>query len=253
MTVIYALKILALSISQSYKEYFFEHNEQVTGFSSNYKSTVGVNIYASTVLVNNYGEMVSLSIWDVDSNITNELMGPFYKGATGTLLFCSLDDLLNIDELNSIISDLRQVAGEIPIFLIIDKKDGMDYSIDMIESFIEENSLKKYYFLPDANDILLGEISRSIIYNEYDTSYGELNQWIKKKERDFQNFKTYFNKCPCCNEPLHVSYLRTFFFSQDTKKQQLKEKLSQLIENSSRFNFHIGIPCCTCFKKYFDE
>lgn len=251
MSVIYALKILALSHMQSDKDYFFSHNGQVTGFSSNYKAVVGVNIFAASLLVNTSGEMVTLSIWDIDSDIPTELKEPFYKGAAGCLLFCSSQNISNLNSLNSIISDVREIAGTIPIFLVVNKEGDSEVSIQTIETYTEKLLLKDYYILPDGMNEILATVSRGIIYNQYKISSKNLAKWIRKKEQEFDDFSSYFKRCPCCNIPLHESYLRSFFFSQDSKKSMLKKRLLKLRNNSTQFNIRIGIPCCSCFEKYF--
>jgi len=251
MSVIYALKILALSPQQSSKEYFFKHNRQITGFSSNYKAIIGLNIFSATLCVNTYGEMVTLSIWDIGSDIPNELKKPFYKGAAGCLLFSSSSDSSLLDEFNPIISDVRKLSGSIPIFLILKSKREEQFSIESIEAYISQNGLKGYYIIPEALNEILNEISRAIIYNMYEVSSKDLSKWIKIKEREFDEFTSFFKKCPCCDDPLHKSYLRTFFFSQDTKKRTLKKRLLELMDTASKFNIKVGIPCCSCFEKYF--
>ncbi len=253
MSTIYGLKLLALSTSQSYKDFFFSHNTQVTGFSANYKKTVGVDIFGSKCVINQNGEMVSLSIWDIASGLPEDLRELFYKGAAGCLIFCSPETLLSSHSLTPLLSNIRHLAENIPLFLILKRSDDSVIPIDLVEFYKEQNHLNGYFIIPDEINQVLGLVSRAIIYNQYYTSYSFMgfSKWIEKKEREFRKFKNTFKSCPCCDSLLHVSHLREFFFSIDDNKRALRKKLLFLMEKATQFDISTGIPCCSCFKEIF--
>ena len=89
--------------------------------------------------------------------------------------------------------------------------------------------------------------------NEY---YNNLSD--EEKEL-FYKFLDYFSVCPICFSGNHESYLAEFFFDQRIQKEYLKKSLLNLMKDSQGFeNIYnnkiiIGIPCCNCYEKFFEE
>ncbi|MHA1334137.1 MAG: hypothetical protein ACTSPW_00130 [Promethearchaeota archaeon] len=85
-----------------------------------------------------------------------------------------------------------------------------------------------------------------------------MNLSDEEKQRA-KDFITFFSQCPVCHKKNHISYLKEFYFSEDPQKIRLKEKLLRLMENYEEFPYLykseivIGIPCCNCFKNFFNE
>ncbi len=75
----------------------------------------------------------------------------------------------------------------------------------------------------------------------------------------FYKFLDYFSVCPICLSGNHESYLAEFFFDQRIQKEYLKKSLLNLMKDSQGFeNIYnnkiiIGIPCCNCYEKFFEE
>ena len=70
----------------------------------------------------------------------------------------------------------------------------------------------------------------------------------------FEEFIKNYSKCPVCQGFNHYYNLRNLFFSEN--KEFLLELLRLKQGKSNKFrklDINFGIPCCNCFKKYFQQ
>ena len=84
-----------------------------------------------------------------------------------------------------------------------------------------------------------------------------LNNLTAEEKEILDNFVDFFSTCPICNQENHTFYLKRFYFSTNAELIRLKERLLELMKDSSEYdgNYYnkivIGIPCCDCFKQIF--
>ena len=103
-------------------------------------------------------------------------------------------------------------------------------------------------------DQMLVELNnlKDLILDNPDSKFKSLSE----NEKDFfYDFINYYSVCPICMNLNHYYNLKKLFFSDN--KKILKEELIRFMKLRSKklqkFNISIGIPCCNCFKRYFEE
>jgi len=110
----------------------------------------------------------------------------------------------------------------------------------------------------DSSSILLQELMLSeldnlkgIIGNDPEPKIKAMNEQEKEL---FKKFIRYYSYCPICNQKNHIINLKKLYFNED---KVLIESLASLMENKNRkirkYKIQFGIPCCNCFKKYFND
>ena len=90
---------------------------------------------------------------------------------------------------------------------------------------------------------------------EIEEFLNELDPETRKFIQSISDFFDYFTNCIICEKKLDGQYLENFFFSRDSEKEVLREKLLSLIKETKRedsiFNsrkqIYFGIACCHCF------
>ncbi len=98
---------------------------------------------------------------------------------------------------------------------------------------------------------LIGEFQRGTNYRFKSLS--------EKEKKEFRSFLIFYSTCPICKKENHGSYLEKFFFSRDSRKKKIKEKLLELMEVERNVNDYgtyqitCGIPCCECFEEFFKD
>ncbi|MFX1569403.1 MAG: hypothetical protein ACFFCV_13660 [Promethearchaeota archaeon] len=93
---------------------------------------------------------------------------------------------------------------------------------------------------------------RDLIKNNPDLKIEKLT---KEERETFYQFINWARICPICGNSNHFFNLKRLFFDED-KKFLIKEiiKLMSLNNNKLRkYNLQLGIPCCNCFKQFFEE
>jgi len=125
-----------------------------------------------------------------------------------------------------------------------------DYPVDIISNEKSGQTL----VIGDSDllrDEMLSELDhlKELIINNPDTKIKALS----KAERDlFFEFIRTFSICPICGNQNHYFHLKKFYFSED--KKIIKQSLLNLMRlNYKKFKLKYGVPCCSCFKKYFEE
>ena len=108
------------------------------------------------------------------------------------------------------------------------------------------------------NNLLL---LREIVEGNYSYPREEPEDPLQEEGENLDFILEYFKYCPVCRQENHKKYLQRFFLSKDPQKQNLKESVLHLIEQSEekwddRMYYNkvtIGIPCCDCFRKFFKK
>ncbi|MFX1496121.1 MAG: hypothetical protein ACFFBH_01205 [Promethearchaeota archaeon] len=112
-------------------------------------------------------------------------------------------------------------------------------------------SLKRSNILRDE---MLEELNhlKEVIINNPDLKLESLNE---QEKAVFFDFIEYYSICPICRKTNHYSNLKRIYFN-DTL-ESIKKILIRIMnfDDSKRsiFNLSFGIPCCKCYKKYFNE
>ena len=124
--------------------------------------------------------------------------------------------------------------------------DKRDFVFDQDPIQLSPNQLR---------DQMLNELNnlRELIANHPDLKLKNLNEQEKK---DYTDFMKFYSVCPICGNTLHWSNLKKIYF--DDTNQNIKNKLVKLmsLENNKKIdklNLDFGIPCCKCFKLYFEN
>lgn len=103
-------------------------------------------------------------------------------------------------------------------------------------------------------DEMINELNnlRELIRNNPDLKIEKLS----KEERDtFYKFINFAKICPLCGNANHFFNLKRLFFDEE-KKFLVKELLRLMTLNSkklNKFNLQLGIPCCNCYKNFFED
>jgi hypothetical protein len=65
-------------------------------------------------------------------------------------------------------------------------------------------------------------------------------------------YAEHFKMCPICGGPLHENYVRNFANSTVPAEVEYRDMLNSIIEANVP-GVTVGIPCCECFTKTFNE
>ena len=103
-------------------------------------------------------------------------------------------------------------------------------------------------------DEMLEELNhlKEELINNPDLKLEALNTEEKKL---FFNFIKYYSICPICKKTNHHFNLKKFYFNE--KMDNIREILVRFMNYNesklSNLNLNFGIPCCNCYKKFFEE
>jgi len=169
-------------------------------------------------------------------------------------LFSNILNILNVAYSNSF-----HFTRNIDLLFVIKRSQFRDI-FKYIAHFLEANDFPSMYL--DQTNIynnLIGmthsiaEVGNRIIYDIDVTSLNEEEKEIWKK------FLRFYSTCPICGKHNHENYLESFFLSSSPVKLKIKKFLIDYMEYKEELdeyfsaNLKIGIPCCSCFNKYFNE
>jgi len=125
-------------------------NRFITGsFTTDYKATIGVQILSKKLIIEE--KEVTLQIWDLaGQRFFRKIRSKFYRNANGALLVFDLTVPLSLYNLRNWITDIKQIAKDIPFVLIGNKKDLTNLqsiSAEDISEFLMSNNsdIKAYY------------------------------------------------------------------------------------------------------------
>jgi len=97
---------------------------------------------------------------------------------------------------------------------------------------------------------MLSELDRlkELIINNPEAKIAALSE---SERQLFFEFIDRFSICPVCGNQNHYFHLKRLYFNED--KKFMKNSLLNLMRiNYKKFNLNFGVPCCNCFKKYFE-
>ncbi len=128
---------------------------------------------------------------------------------------------------------------------------------DTQEIFVRENRVSLENRDSNSNflrDEMINELNnlRDLIRNNPDLKIEKLT---KPEKQIFWNFLKFYSKCPICGNLNHFFNLKRAYFDED-KKFLVKELLRLMTLNSRKlnnYNLHLGVPCCNCYKQFFEE
>jgi len=126
-----------------------------------------------------------------------------------------------------------------------------EYPVDKISA--KEEKIRETISMVDSRllrDEMLSELDRlkELIINNPDAKLKALSESERKL---YFEFIRHFSICPICGNQNHYFHLKRLYFSED--KKIMKESLLNLMQlNYQKIKLNYGVPCCTCFKKYFE-
>lgn len=258
MSKLYKLKLILGGAQNSGKSSFINwHQKEEPPIGVSFES---VNCYA------NNGDLYKFLVWDLKDRERFRFLFPvFCRGAYAGLICFDLSDKKSFLDLNRWITLFRESAGEIPIILIGTKADleKREVTDEEINDLIAREGLECAFFTSTYNnDEKKEEIFRKIV-QKIDLN-NPLNHFYILQESDDKKFKMIeklFERCPICKKKNHSNRdLRNVYYNQHNPVTiRLRENLLRLIDNLENINIEhsnkisIGIPCCACFKKFFEE
>jgi len=163
---------------------------------------------------------------------------------------------------------IRQREEDISIFLLSfqSKNSYKEVFYQDILNLIEKYDIKGYY--SDNSDekhdklnymqkkkfftFVIKELSRNKEWQQQDFSIT-----FPTEVEDYCEFKNSYNICPICKSKNHQENLKNFYFSKEKDIMLLRDKFLKLQEKLKdklpNLNINLGIPCCNCYKTFFDK
>lgn len=127
-----------------------------------------------------------------------------------------------------------------------DRCESSGPSIDVIELDFENPKTLREQMLVELTNL------KEILVNYTDD---EIESLIEEEIDTFEDFIKYYIECPICGEKNHLTNLKSLFFNE--KNKRYKDELIRLMKMNysyyNKINLRLGIPCCKCFQKYFEE
>ena len=254
----YKLKLILGGAKGSGKTFF------ISGPSKE-ESPIGVS-FESIECYANEGDIYKFIVWDLKDRKQFEFLFPlFCRGACAGLLCFDVNDKKSFDDLKRWIKLFRDVVLDIPIMLIGTKVDlgKTEVNNEEIYNLIEKENLVGVFFVSSLNRLeIREEIFKEIVRN-IDKEYDILEFFIPDYEdnQEFRILERFFERCPICKKKNHgTGELRNIFFNKNNPfTMKFRENLLRLIDNIDVLNMEypnkisLGIPCCDCYKKIFNE
>lgn len=258
MPKLYKLKLILGGAQNSGKSSFIHwHQKEDPPIGVSFES---VNCYA------NDGDLYKFLVWDLKDRERFRFLFPlFCRGASVGLICFDLSDKKSFLDLSRWITLFRESAGEIPIILIGTKADleKREVSNEEINDLIAREGLECAFFTSTSNNYEnKEEIFREIV-QKIDLNYPLNNFYIPKEfdDKSFRLIEKLLKRCPICKKINHNSRdLKNVYYNKhNPDTMRLRENLLRLIDNIEKINIQhsnkitIGIPCCDCFNKIFEE
>ncbi len=231
------------------------------------ENEIGVSFNAIECLVNGE-DSYKFILWELNPKDIFRFMYPnFCKGGRAALLFFDLGDMSSFKELHYWINMVRKCSGDIPIVLIGTEPEFGEIIIakDNIHELIDKYDLSENYFTylhyedkkrkkEDIFKYLIEQIDLKCTIQDFSIL-------LPMEDKYFLEFLELFSNCPICKRKNHVSSLSTFFYSAKSEDIILKMHLINLVEQAyfnslsqpKKINLNIGILCCKCYKKLFEN
>lgn len=256
MPKLYKLKLILGGAQNSGKSSFIHwHQKEDPPIGVSFES---VNCYA------NDGDLYKFLVWDLKDRERFRFLFPvFCRGACAGLICFDLSDKKSFLDLSRWITLFRESAGEIPIILIGTKADleKREVSNEEINDLIAREGLECAFFTSTSNNYEnKEEIFREIV-QKIDLNYPLNNFYIPKEfdDKSFRLIEKLLKRCPICKKINHSSRdLKNVYYNKhNPDTMRLRENLLRLIDNLENTEYSnkitIGIPCCDCFNKIFEE
>lgn len=105
-------------------------------------------------------------------------------------------------------------------------------------------------------DEMIEELNRLKEIITYNIDFSQVKKIRKPFEKDpFYDFVINFLRCPVCGGFNHYYDLKNIYYND--KYEKLREELLKLykIKNKDfkKLKISFGIPCCSCYQKYFED
>lgn len=228
---------------------------------------LGVSFKPIECLINE-GDSYKFIVWDLKVKERFNFLYPiFCRGAAGAFICFDVNNRDSLFEIPFWINVFRHnkkgIEVKIPIILIGTKMDlhHREVSDDDINKLIKKYDLDGVFYtsIYDTNS----REKRAAIFKcliekiEPFCHVHECSIFIPREDESFKEFAKQFSTCPICKRNNHFESLKNFYFSQEPDIIKLRERLSELVDESKDFDdiyynkINVGIPCCTCFSKYF--
>ncbi|MGV9173094.1 MAG: hypothetical protein ACOC35_11065, partial [Promethearchaeia archaeon] len=158
---------------------------------------------------------------------------------------------------------IRKSIGNVPLILLGTKNDlEKKVSNEEIFDMVQKHRFHDLFFT-SIKDPRLKQVKKGIFRTLIQTlrpklNFEEIELVLPEQDDKFKHFAETFQKCIICGERNHMDYLKKFYFSKDHETKILKEKVFEILDKTQHYEkrgilVQIGIPCCSCFKKYFSD
>ena len=230
---------------------------------------LGVSFKSIECIVNE-GDSYKFIVWDLKVKERFRFLYPvFCRGASGAFICFDTSNRSSFEEVSYWVKIFRynghKIDTKIPIILIGTKTDlpHQQVSKKEVNSLIEEYDLDGIFYtslydnnIKEKKEIIFKNLIEKIepFYHVHDCSI-----FIPKEDETFKNFVKFFSICPVCNRNNHFESLKNFYYSRDPIMLNLRERLLELICESTDFSdiyynkIKLGIPCCSCFDTLIKE
>lgn len=217
-----------------------------------FSQTFGFNIFIKNFYLDN-GELCKFQFWDINRDFIIQT-DFFSRGSSALLLFYDVNDPLSLQRLPELIERYRENSDHSPILLIGSKIDlGIKIKKQEIERIIHDYDLRGPYYVsaerPLSFEVILWDLMQDLI------KINDIHLLSERELESFENFFSYFSRCPLCGNNNHENDIRRFYFSKDPLDKSIKKRLLALMNESIQDYFNqdiiLGIPCCSCFSKLF--
>jgi small GTP-binding protein len=275
MTRYLTKKILLVGSSQVGKTSFLGYLNNRSRSLEDTSDTIGVDFSLSKISLDD-DLICTLQFWDIKgTDLFRRFVRPYCRGSCGCLLFFDMSNYASFSDLHEWINIIRSVVRNIPIILIGAKSDQrFEVTPEDVSNLIQNFNLDGFFLTSIIlgfnieeilEDLTIKTMSQQAVTLENDAeNYRfdliETHEYITEEEKYlFHKFLKFFSICPVCNNENHENYLRAFFLEEDPNKAALKQRLLSLMSESRSFDdlysnkISVGIPCCNCFKLFFQE
>lgn len=225
------------------------------GFKEDYSRTIGLNFFIKTIERDN-DLACKLQLWDLNRTPSfKHTHLHSYRGSSALLLFFDVSDPHSFKKLPSYINEAnRTLRNNVPIYLIGAKEDlGVNVNLDHLQELIEDFEISAFYLISLKNAYFFEEILTTLSQDLIERNSPSYTHTEEEME-EFKEFYSLFSTCPVCGRRNHENYLIRFYFSEDSSNITLKERLLTCydrLEYRHEDNIRLGIPCCSCFSRFF--
>jgi small GTP-binding protein len=252
----YKLK-LVLGGSQNSGKTTFINSDRINN------SPIGVSFESIECFVNE-GDHFKFIVWDLKDSERFRFLFPYFcRGASAGLLCVDLSNKKSFLDLTRWITLFRESAEGIPIILIGTKADLAEREVtdEIINEFVATEGIEYAGHTSILNlDNKIDEVFKKLVQTLNPNIAIEYFHVSKKEDdEDFKILEKVFDRCPICKKMNHHSANLKMIYSNktDPKTMGLRENLIRLVDNLDIIkygysNISVGIPCCECYKEFFD-